>query len=116
MLVVTILHQGVLTKPHVDCDPARHNNCSWDKPKMPKLTLKYQSGEEIKKGDQVLFHGVLGEIDLVASDPNDPETSWYIEEFGGGVGIKEPISGRTFISADQIPECEDLEFVSQAND
>jgi hypothetical protein len=83
---------------------------------MPKVTLKYQSGEDIKKGDQVLLHGVMGEIDLVASDPNDPETSWYLEEFGGGIGIKDPVSGRTFISADQIDEYEDLEFVSRAKD
>ncbi|MGZ4845246.1 MAG: hypothetical protein ACXV75_11120, partial [Candidatus Angelobacter sp.] len=66
---------------------------------MPKLVLKYRSGEEIRKGDRVMFHGVLGEIDLVASDPDDPDASWYIEEFGGGVGIKELIAGRTFISA-----------------
>lgn len=78
--------------------------------------LKYRSGEEIRKGDRVMFHGVLGEIDLVASDPDDPDASWYIEEFGGGVGIKELIAGRTFISADQIDECEDLEFVSRAED
>ncbi|MBZ5508966.1 MAG: hypothetical protein LAO78_26195 [Acidobacteriia bacterium] len=82
---------------------------------MPKLTLKYQSGEEIKKGDRVMFHGLLGEIELVASDPDDPETSWHMEEFGGGVRIKEPVSGLTFIPADQIDECEDLEFVSRAN-
>jgi hypothetical protein len=82
---------------------------------MPKLTLKYQSGEEIKKGDRVLFHGVPGEIELVAFDSEDPETKWYMEEFGGGVRIKEPVSGRTFIHADSIPEYEDLEFVSRAD-
>ena len=83
---------------------------------MPNLPLKYQSGEEIKKGDRVMFHGLLGEIDLVATDPNDPENSWYLEEFGGGIGINEPVSGRIFISADQIAECEDLEFVARAED
>ena len=83
---------------------------------MPKLTIKYQSGEEIRKGDRVLFHGVPGEIELVAFDPNDPETKWYLEEFGGGIRIKEPVSGRTFIRVDSIREYEDLEFVSRAND
>ncbi len=83
---------------------------------MPKLTLKYLSGEEIKKGDRVMFHGVLGEIEFVASDPDDPEVSWYMEEFGGGVMVKEPVSGRTFLQADSIPEYEDLEFVSRAKD
>jgi hypothetical protein len=83
---------------------------------MSKATLKYQSGEEIKKDDRVLFHGVLGEIELAASDPNDPEASWFIEEYGGGVMIKEPVSGRTFIPTDQLDRSEDLEFVSRAND
>ena len=41
------------------------------------VPLKYQSGEQIAKGDRVLFHGEPGEIELVA-DPlaNDPETEW----------------------------------------
>jgi hypothetical protein len=80
------------------------------------MVFKYQSGEEIRKGDRVLFHRNPAEIELVASDPNDPEAAWYIEKFGGGVMLLEPgVSGRTFISADQIPEDEDLEFISRAD-
>ncbi|HEY3973795.1 MAG TPA: hypothetical protein VGM18_12385 [Candidatus Sulfotelmatobacter sp.] len=78
---------------------------------------RYRSGEEIKKGDHVRFHGNAAEIELVAWDPNDvdPEIVWYIREDGGGIGILDPlVSGRTFIPSDQIGEYEDLEFVSRA--
>jgi hypothetical protein len=49
------------------------------------VPLRYQSGEEIVKGDRVLLHGELGEIERVA-DPlvDDPETKWYVKEYGGG--------------------------------
>lgn len=79
------------------------------------VTLRYQSGEEINKGDRVLFHRGPAEIELVAGAPNDPATTWYIEEFGGGVLIREPNDPNlTFVSAHQLPEYEDLEFVSRA--
>ena len=78
------------------------------------MTFRYQSGEEIRKGDRVRFHGNPSEIELVAFDANDPEHAWFVQEEGGGVMISEPASGRTFIPADQIPECEDLEFVARA--
>ena len=77
--------------------------------------LKYRSGEEIRKGDRVLFHGEPGRIELVATDPSDPEGNWYVSEFGGGVMIREPkCFGRAFVRADSIDSCEDLEFVSRA--
>ena len=84
---------------------------------MNPLILKYQSGEEIKKGDRVLFYGNPAEIELVACDPSDPETDWYVQEYGGGVMILDPmVSGRTFIPADQIEEYyEDLQFVSRSS-
>ena len=83
---------------------------------MHSLVLRYRSGDEIKKGDHVLFHGNLAEVELVACDPNEPEAVWYMKEFGGGVMILDPkVSGRTFISTDQIDGYEDLEFVSRSN-
>jgi hypothetical protein len=52
---------------------------------------------------------------LVADEPNDPEASWYVSEYGGGVMVSDPmVSGRTFIPEDQVDEYEDLEFVSRA--
>jgi len=84
---------------------------------MHSLVLRYRSGEEIRKGDRVLFHGSPAEVELVACDANDPETAWYIEEYGGGVMVSDPmVSGRTFIPKDQLDEYEDLEFVSRATD
>jgi len=81
------------------------------------MILRYRSGEEILKGDRVLFHRNPAEVEQVSSDPdsNDPETRWFMEEYGGGVLILDPmVSGRTFVSAAEIDECEDLEFVSRA--
>ena len=78
------------------------------------MALKYKSCEEIKKGDDVLFHGEPGQVELVAGELGDPETDWFIQEYGGGVMISERVSGRTFVRADQLPTCEDLEFVSRA--
>jgi hypothetical protein len=82
---------------------------------MRQAVLRYLSGEEIKKGDRVLFHGNPAEIELVSTDPNDPEQAWHVSEFGGGVLISDPmVSGRTFVPRDQLDEYEDLEFVSRA--
>jgi hypothetical protein len=80
----------------------------------PTIVLKYLSGEEIKKGDRVTFFGNAAEIELVASDANDPEAAWYVQEYGGGVMILDPmVSGRTFIPADQLDENEQLKFVGR---
>ena len=81
------------------------------------MIVKYRSGEEIKTAGRVLFHGNPAEIELVASDiTGDPAIDWYIEEFGGGAMISDPmVSGRIFIPADQIAHEEDLEFVSRAD-
>ncbi|MBZ5678788.1 MAG: hypothetical protein LAO24_01645 [Acidobacteriia bacterium] len=81
---------------------------------MPTATLKYSSGEVIQAGDHILFHRNPARIEFVASDPDDLEVAWYIQEYGGGVMILDPmVSGRNFIPADQLAEYEDLEFVSR---
>jgi hypothetical protein len=78
--------------------------------------LRYRSGEEIKNGDRVLFHGSAAEIEFVACGPDnpDPNIAWHIKEFGGGVMVIDPlVSGRTFISSESLDEYEDLDFVSR---
>jgi hypothetical protein len=71
--------------------------------RMSVLILKYRSGEEIRKGDRVLFHGNPAEVELVAVDPNEPEHAWHVQERGGGVMILDHmVSGRTFIATDQL--------------
>ena len=83
------------------------------------MVLKYRSGEEIRRGDRIVFHGKPAEIEAVACDglcdPDDAATAWYVQAYGGGVMILDAVvSGRTFIRADEIPKYEDLEFVSRA--
>ena len=47
--------------------------------------MKYKSGEEIRKGDRVLFHGETGEIEFVAEKfTGDPAMDWHVED-GPGV-------------------------------
>ena len=71
---------------------------------MLALPLKYRSGEDIRKGGRVRFHGKDAEIEFVACDATDPDSAldWYIKEYGGGVMIREPIAfGSAFIPADR---------------
>jgi hypothetical protein len=80
------------------------------------LILKYQSGQEIRKGDRILFHREPGEIELVVVElTGDPQNDWHMREHGGGIMILEDVLGRSFIPADQVCDCEDLEFVSRAD-
>jgi hypothetical protein len=80
------------------------------------MPLRYQSDEEIKKGNRVLFHGEPGAIEFVA-DPlvKDPETEWYVQEYGEGVMVVEPkVFGRAFLS--RTDKAEDLIFVSRCTE
>lgn len=79
------------------------------------MILKYETGEELMVGDLVFWCGEAAEIELVAEPSSpDPEHEWYIQEYGGGVMVQEPKRfGRVFISADQLAETEDLEFVAR---
>ncbi|HEV2306585.1 MAG TPA: hypothetical protein VGR93_13785 [Candidatus Acidoferrales bacterium] len=77
--------------------------------------MKYQSGEEIIKGDCVLYHGEPMRIEFVASSLDDSETDWYVQEYGGGIMLLGGAFGRVFISADQIGGEENLEFVSRTD-
>jgi hypothetical protein len=80
------------------------------------MALYYHSGEEIRKGDKILLaEWFAGEIEFVA-DPlvDDPATSWYVKEYGGGVMIREPaLHGLVFSS--KPDQDDELEFVSRGN-
>jgi hypothetical protein len=80
------------------------------------MTLRYQSGEEIRQGDHVLFHCNPARIEFVVVErAGDPAMDWYIDEFGGGAMVRAPHDPNpTFLPAASIPEHEDLEFVSRA--
>jgi hypothetical protein len=80
------------------------------------MVLRYQSGEQIKNGDHVLFHREEAKVEFVARDPDDSATAWYVQEFGGGVMIDDPkVSGRTFIPAGLLEGAEELKFVCRAD-
>jgi hypothetical protein len=77
------------------------------------VPFTYHTGQEIRKGERVFYHGEPGEIEFVA-DPlvEDVKTAWYVEEYGGGVMVIEPkYFGRVFIQDPK--DDEDLLFVSR---
>jgi hypothetical protein len=77
------------------------------------MSLKYRSGVEVMKGDRVLYHEDLGEVEFVA-DPlvHDADTIWYVQKYGRGVMISEPKHyGSVFVSNPDGND--DLEFVSR---
>ena len=73
------------------------------------------TGEEIRNGDRVFFHGDPGEIEFVVEQlTGDAAMDWYMHEFGGGVMLREPKHfGLVFIHAESLPETEDLVFDSR---
>ena len=75
--------------------------------------MKYQSGEEIRRGDKVLFHGEPGEIEFVVERLiGDPAMDWHMKEQGPGVMVLEPKHfGRIYIR--DTENAEDLGFVSR---
>ncbi len=76
------------------------------------MPLKYKSGEVVMKGDRVLLSEEAGVIEFVA-DPllNDPNTLWYVKEYGGGVMVAQlEHLGSVFTHPE---EDADLEFVSR---
>lgn len=75
------------------------------------MALSYRSGETGMKGDRILYHGEHGEVEFIA-DAADPETDWYVEQFGGGCMITATGFGSVFLSS--TADREDLEFVSRA--
>ncbi len=85
----------------------------WEEP----LVLKYQSGEEIRRGDRVLFHREPAEVEFVVNElTGDEGFDGYMFEYGGGVVIREANDPNTvFIDTESLPDTEDLEFVSRAS-
>ena len=75
--------------------------------------MRYQSGEEIKTGDKVMFHGEPGVIEFVVDRfVGDPAMDWHMKENGPGVMVLEPKHfGRVYIR--DTENTEDLELVSR---
>lgn len=75
--------------------------------------FSYPSGEEIRAGDRIKYHGESGEVEFVVSRPQgDPARDWYLQEFpGGGIMIRAAGFGNVFLTGTRE---DDLEFVSRA--
>ena len=80
------------------------------------MALVYQSGEEVKSGDRIIYHGDPGEVEFViVSLTGDPAMDWYLEKFpGGGFMINAKGFGSVFLGESDIDE--DLEFLSRRGD
>jgi hypothetical protein len=72
----------------------------------------YASGESIRKGDRIRYAGGSGVVEF-AADPElaDPETAYYVDEFGGGCMLLTEKFGRVFV--EKAEEDEALEFVAR---
>lgn len=79
------------------------------------MAFLYKSGEEIQAGDEIKLHGHPGRVEFVVTHySGDPAMNWYIDEFGGGVMIKDEHAGDVFLSVENIEQDAGLEFVSRA--
>ena len=78
------------------------------------MALKYQTGEEILRGDRVTYGGNAGVIELVVEAlTGDTEEDWLFESSGPGIMVAEPkVFGRVYLRAPH--EDEDLLFVARA--
>ncbi len=76
------------------------------------MQFVYASGEPVQKGDRIRYADGDGIVEFVA-DPAiaDPDTAYYVEEFGGGCMILTERFGRVFV---EVPHDDgDLAFVSR---
>ena len=76
------------------------------------MTLKYQTGEAIQKGDHICYNGEIGVVEFVAEHiTGDAALDWYVQEFGSGVMLLVSPFGRIFIS--DLANDDDLELVAR---
>jgi hypothetical protein len=78
---------------------------------MPPTAPTYLSGEEVRAGDQVLYHGECGTIAFVAA-PDNADTKWYVEQYGGGFMVIAASCGRVFRTATD----EDIELLGRSGE
>jgi hypothetical protein len=73
----------------------------------------YKSGEEVKRGDRVTYHGDHGTVEFVVADKvGDSAHAWYVDQYpGGGLMIKAEGFGNVFLTQSEFDE--DLVFVAR---
>ena len=77
------------------------------------MAFTYHSGEEVKGGDRVTYHGEPGEVEFVVASPTgDAAMDWYLQQCpGGGFMVNAKSFGKVFLPGSEIDE--DLQFVSR---
>lgn len=75
----------------------------------------YKSGEEVKSGDHVTYHGEQGMVAFVVTDKvGDSTHDWYVDQYpGGGLMIKADGFGDVFLTETDFDE--DLVFVARGD-
>jgi hypothetical protein len=75
----------------------------------------YHSGEEVRSGDHITYHGEPGKVEFVVTGRiGDPATDWYTEQYpGGGFMITASGFGNVFLTGNDIDE--DLKLLSRGN-
>ena len=75
----------------------------------------YPSGDAVKPGDRIRYHGEPGGIEFVITEATDvPSRDWFLGEFpGGGVMLRTAGFGNVFVT-DTNGE-EDLELMARSD-
>ena len=75
----------------------------------------YPSGDEVKPGDRIRYHGEPGSIEFVITEATgEPARDWLLEEFpAGGVMLTATGCGSVFLSGSAIDE--DLELIARSD-
>jgi hypothetical protein len=65
------------------------------------MTLRYQTGEDIRQGDRVTYDGGSGIVELLAeATSRTPEEAWLFATYGAGIMVSEsPVFGRVYVEA-----------------
>ena len=68
--------------------------------------LSYRSGEQVKEGDQITYHGEPAEVEFVVTERvGDPSKDWYLDEFPkGGFMIRATSFGHVFVTDSHTDE------------
>jgi hypothetical protein len=77
------------------------------------MPLTYRSGEDVRAGDRVSYHGEPGLVEFVA-DTENPDTAWYLEKHGDGCMIACAGFGHVYVSETHTDE--DLDFIGRRGD
>ena len=77
------------------------------------MPASYKSGVEIRAGDQVRYRGEPGEIEfIVDADVSDPDSEWFLQEYGVGVMIRRNQAlGQVYVT--DTEQDDQLELVSR---